>query len=231
MAHVELPEPLGSLFRVEEKAVTNVFGPPGAGKTNVCMLAMLDCINRLGGSVTYIDTEGGFSFDRLAQLMPNYKLVLSKVNLLEPKDFREQGRMIRGIEGTELVIVDSLSALYRLEYAEADHRKRGEVNAQIMESNRELSKQLSVLSALSRERGMPVLVTSHIFKAWDTGNEDVVGGDSVKYWSKGLVLLEKTGRSGERKATVVKHRSVPEGECAKFAIDSQGIKPIGFKLL
>lgn len=228
---IALPAPFDSLLKeIEPKAVTNFFGAPGTGKTNLCLLAALNCINSNGGSVTYIDTEGGFSFKRLSQLMPNYKLILSKINLLEPKDFTEQGRIIRELKGTDLVILDSLSALYRLEYADADQKKIKEVNVHIMEANRELSKQLSILSQVARKNNIPVIVTSHTFKSWDTGKEEMVGGEAVKYWSKGIVFLEKTGRTGERKAVVVKHRSLPEGKSVKFMIVQDGIKPAGFKL-
>lgn len=229
-SHVKLPVPMDSIIKgLEPKTVTNIFGGPGTGKTNLCLLAMIDCINN-GGEVTYIDSEGGFSFERLSQIMPNYKIILSKINLLEPKDFREQGEMIRSLQGTNLVIVDSLSALYRLEYAEADQKKNKEVNSQIMESNRELSRQLSILSNFARKNSIPVLVTSHTFKNWDSGKNEIVGGDAVKYWSKSIVFIESTSKTGERKATIMKHRSEPEGKNVKFVIDATGIKPSGFKL-
>lgn len=226
---IVLPPPMDSLLKeIETKAITNVFGGPGTGKTNLCLLAALNCISS-GGIVTYIDTEGGFSFERLGQLEPGYKQLLDKINLLEPKDFKEQGKIIRELQGAGLIVVDSLSALYRLEYAEASQSKAKELNPQIMEANRELSKQLSILSAFARKSGIPVLVTSHTFRKWDTGEDDIVGGDVVKYWSKSMVFLEKTGRSGERKAILVKHRSQPEKE-VKFEIVQEGIKPAGFKL-
>lgn len=227
---VIFPPPLDSLLgEIEPKAVTNIFGGPGTGKTNLCLLAALDCI-RSDGTVTYIDTEGGFSFKRLSQLMPSYKLILPKINLLEPKDFSEQGSMIRGLAGTDLIIVDSISALYRLEYASAENRKPKEMSHSILEANRELSKQLSILSILARKTNIPVLVTSHTFKSWDTGRDEIVGGDAVKYWSKVIIFLQKTGKSGERKATLKKHRSLPEDREVKFLLVQDGIKPSGFKL-
>jgi DNA repair protein RadB len=227
---ITLPPPLDSLMgKIETKAITNFCGGPGTGKTNLCLLAALKCASS-GGTVTYLDTEGGFSFERLSQLQPNYKLLLSKINLLEPKDFTEQGRMIRELQGTDLVVVDSLSALYRLEYADSGQQKSREVNVQIMEANRELSRQLSILSNFARKNDIPVIVTSHTFRKWDTGSDEIVGGDSAKYWSKAIIFLEKTGKAGERRAVLVKHRSLPEKREAKFLIVQDGIKPSGFKL-
>lgn len=295
---VRLPPPLDSILpEIEPKAITNLSGAPGTGKTNLCLLAMLHCIQG-GGTVTYIDTEGGFSFQRLAQLLPTYKLILRQINLLEPKNFSEQGALIRGLKGTDLVIVDSLSALYRLEFGEEEKRgaegrgpaspgfhardgpgaaeagshasdpgmpgpgggpgsharevrplaereqsghargngplgQRGEsshAGPRLPGANRELSRQLSLLSLFAREQGVPVVITCHTFRSWDTGREEISGGEIVRYWSKGILFLEKTGRPGERKATLVKHRSLPEAATAKFLIDGSGIRPAGFRL-
>ena len=48
----------------ERDTVTTVYGPSGSGKTNVCMVAAISVAMK-GKKVIYIDTEGGFSADRL----------------------------------------------------------------------------------------------------------------------------------------------------------------------
>ena len=74
------------------------------------------------------------------------------------------------------------------------------------------------------------MVTAHIFKNWETGRNEIVGGDSIKYWSKAMVYLEKTGKTSERRATITKHRYLPEMKSVKFIIDGEGIKPSGFRI-
>ncbi|HDD72618.1 MAG TPA: DNA repair and recombination protein RadB [Candidatus Aenigmarchaeota archaeon] len=228
---LRLPEPMTSLIRgLETKAVTNIYGGPGTGKTNLCLIAALECINS-GGTVVYIDSEGGFSLERLRQLEPNTERALSRIKLIEPKTFEEQGKIIRELrnEDADLIIVDSMVALYRLEYSEPRNCKAN-YSKQLMEANRELSRQLSILSTIAREKNIPVLITSHVFSNWDTGEDEIIGGDSIKYWSKTIIHLEKTGRMSERKATIKKHRFIPEGGSVKFVIVNEGIKPSGFKL-
>ena len=223
---VTLPEPLNSLIgKLETKAVTNLFGGPGTGKTNFCMLAMIDCA-RKGGKVVYMDSEGGLSFERMKQLAHDHEALLSRVELLEPHTFAEQGEMIRklGRAQADLIVVDSMVALYRLEYGEEKK------SSERMDHVRELSRQLSILSAIARTKDIPVLVTSHMFRGWDNGEPDVVGGDMMKYWSKTIIYLERTGRMSERKATVTKHRFAPEGGNVKFQLVSDGIKPSGFRI-
>ena len=225
-SHIPLPEPLNSIIaRLEPKTVTNFYGGPGTGKTNLCLMAAIECI-KSGGCVTYIDTEGGFSKERLCQLTKEPDHCLQKITLLEPKTFEEQGKVIRALEKekhkADLIILDSAVALYRLEYADP--------KAETLEAHRELSKQISILSTLSRDKNIPVIITAHTFQNWDTGQNEVVGGDMIKYWSKAIVYLERTNKTSERKATIVKHRWVPEGGTVKFVIVEDGIKPSGFRI-
>ncbi len=235
---LDLPEPMKALMRgLESRALTSFYGAPGTGKTNLCLLAALECV-RGNGRVIYIDTEGGFSIERLKQIRPDFEGMLERMEIVEPRDFGEQGNAIRSLEGKnpDLIIVDSIAALYRLEYADArpsetkppgglrDDKKR------ILEASRELSRQLSILSNIARDRGIPVLVTTHTFRNWETGENEIIGGDAIKYWSKAIVYFERTGKTSERKATMVKHRYLPEGGNVKFMLVNEGIRPSGFKL-
>jgi len=223
-SHIPLPEPLNTILsKLEPKSITNFYGGPGTGKTNLCLLAALECIKN-NGSVTYIDTEGGFSVERLKQLTKSPEHALERITLLEPKSFEEQGRLIRNLEKhkTDLIILDSAVALYRLEYADP--------KVETLEAHRELSKQISILSTIAREKGIPVIITAHTFQNWDTGTNEIVGGDMIKYWSKAIVYLERTSKTSERKATMIKHRWVPEGGTVKFVIVEEGIKPSGFRI-
>jgi len=227
-----LPEPLHSMLNgLEPRAITNFYGTPGTGKTNLCMLAAADCA-RKGGKVVYIDTEGGFSLERLKQMAPDdYEDILNKIELVEPMNLREQTSAVRRVaeRKPDLVILDSSVALYRVEHAEmretVDNKNRKCEMDSIMTANRELSKQLSVLSVVARENGIPVLITTHAFKSWGNGDYDIVGGDPIRYWSKSIIFLEKTGKASERKAVIIKHRSQPEGKEAKFMLVQNGIKP------
>jgi DNA repair protein RadB len=222
---MRMPAPLQELLGgVEFSALTNFYGAPGTGKTNLCLLASLECVKK-GGRVIYIDTEGGFSAERMSQLAPDLKQVLGKIHLIEPQDFKEQGDIIRSLDKKEadLIVLDSAAALYRLEYADP--------NKEALPANRELSRQMSILSGIARKKKIPVIVTSHTYKNWETERNEIVGGDSVKYWSKVLVFLERTGKMAERNATVIKHRWMPEGKSVKFVITQDGIKPAsGFRL-
>lgn len=222
MEKLSLPEPLqGLLDGLEHGALTNFFGEPASGKTNICMLAAVDCVAK-GGTVAYVDTEGGFSFERFSQVCPGGKEALKRIAMVRPQDFADQGRAIRALKNkqSDMIVVDSAVALFRLECSETEAT---------FEAGKELSRQLSVLNNIAISRNIPIIITSHSFRR-KGGEQDVVGGDVIKYWSKSLILLEKTGRASERKATIVKHRWLPEERNVKFNIVQEGIKPAGFRI-
>ena len=233
MVEIFLPEPMASLLgELEKKALINFYGAPGTGKTNICLLAAIECVKN-GGKVVYIDTESGFSLERLKQLTSDYQKVLDNTDLIEPKTLKEQGEVIKKLQNTDakLIVLDSSVALYRLEYSEKDElSKDATINMRVLEANRELSKQLSVLSSIARENDISVIITAHAFKPWNSETLDMVGGDMIKYWSKTIVHIERTSKMSERKATIIKHRHMPEGKTMKFVLVNDGIKPAGFKL-
>ncbi len=206
---------------IECSAVSNVYGPPGSGKTNLCLLATVACAKK-GEKVLYVDTEGGFSVERLRQIG---EVDLSKIMVLEPKTFEEQGKLIRKLpdmmkeENIGLVVVDSIVALYRL--------KMGPDN--YLDLSKELANQLALLSKISREREIPVLITNQIYSDIDTGKVELSGSSVVKWWSKCLLELKKVDNA-RRLAIVRKHRSIPEGKELEFEIVEKGIKAGNFRL-
>ena len=92
--------------------------------------------------------------------------------------------------------------------------------------NKELGKQMGLLSKIARQYDLAVLVTNQIYSAIDEeGNSDIkaVGGTILQYWSKVIIQLERGDEINQRVATLKRHRSIPEGRQATFSITSSGI--------
>jgi len=223
----------------EKDIITTIFGPAGSGKTNFCILAAVSQAKK-GNKIIYIDTEGGFSVERFRQLAgEEYQETLKNILLLKPTSFQEQKQAFLQLlkemksKTINLIIVDGMTMLYRLELAEAreDTEKSRE---KIQEINSQLAKQMRVLAEIARKKDIPVLVTNQVyseflseeeFRAGKERGVAMVGGDILKYWSKTIIELQNNG--GKKKAILRKHRSLKEKEL-DFEIVDRGIRKKGW---
>lgn len=216
----------------ERGIVTMIAGPPGSGKTNFAILALCSQAKQ-GNKVIFIDTEGGFSVERVKQIVgESYESVLENIFLLEPTNFDEQKKIFLKLldrikkKHVKLIVVDGMAMLYRLELGAARKSKNEE---NIKKINREVARQMQILAELSRKQEIPIIITNQVYTGflseddWKKGVEretNIVGGDLFKYWSK--CIIELKNKNGRRKAILLKHRSLPVKEFS-FEIRDKGI--------
>jgi len=220
----------------EKGVITLFYGPSASGKSNFATLAT--CHNaKKDKKILFIDTEGSISLDRINQIthgLPEF--VLKNIIILKPINFEEQKKAFSQIykrlksDNIGMIVVDSITMLYRLELAEA--RKKG--LDEIQEVNSDLAKQMRALYEISRKRDIPIIITGQVYNEflseedWLSGkqaNTSVVGGDILKYWSKCIIELQNN--RGKKKAIIRKHRSLPIKEL-NFEIINEGIRKKGW---
>jgi len=221
------------LFGGYEKGVISMIaGPPGSGKTNFGILAACSQAKK-ENKVLFIDTEGGFSPERVRQIVgENHEEILRNILLLEPKSFDEQKKIFDKIlaqvkkDHVSLIVVDGMAMLYRLELGDAINIGESDV---IREVNREVAKQMRILAEVARRENIAIIITNQVYKGfqseedWKKGKKaemNIVGGDLFRYWSKCIIELEVDGN--KRKAVLLKHRSLPKKELA-FDIRNRGV--------
>ncbi len=206
----------------EKNVITTIYGPAGAGKTNAMLVTLCHCISN-SGNVLYVDTEGGFSIERVTQILPDFAAKAKQVTFLRPYNFEEQKQAVLKVkEAVEadpkkfsLIILDSIAMLYRLEIGKT---------LDVSFVNRELGLQLGLLTEVTRKFSIPILITNQVYADFDRPNGvKMVGGDLLKYTSKCLIEFKK-GHSGLRVATLIKHRSLPEGREVAFKIVQTGVE-------
>ncbi len=210
----------------ETDIVTVIYGPPGTGKTNFCLLTAVSQAKK-ENKIIYIDTEGGFSIDRVKQInSENPENILKNIFLLKPINFQEQKESFKTLlkhlnKQISLIIVDSMTILYRLDFATA--RNSNNPEGEIPKINSELVAQIKTLAEIARKKEIPVIITNQVYN-WEDERR-MVGGDILKYWSK--CLIELSNDKGKRTAKLIKHRSLPE-KTFSFQITNEGIRKRGW---
>ena len=199
---------------VESQAITEVFGEAGTGKTNFCLQAARECAN-LGNKVVFIDSEG-VSIERLQQMCIdyNFKKILSKITFLNPTSLEDQEKLIQGttkVNNLGLIVIDTFNLFHRIKLEEDDKS-----------ANRILNRQITDLQLIARKKDVPVIISGQVYTA-ENGEIKPFAGRGIEHMAKTIIRLDKTG-IGKRQATILKHRSIPEGRKAFFAITQKGLE-------
>lgn len=217
----------------EKDIISMIAGPPGSGKTNFCLLATCSQTKK-GNKVLFVDTEGGFSVNRVKQIVgEDYKKILDNILLLEPTNFEEQKKIILSLpakvrkEHVNLIVIDGMAMLYRLELGDAIKMKDTDL---IKGVNRDVAKQMRALAEISRKQHIPIIITNQVYSMFvrgesKQGETHLVGGDLFRYWSK--CIIELKNENGRKKAILLKHRSLPRKEIS-FDIKNKGIYKRGW---
>jgi len=216
----------------EKGIITMIAGSPGSGKTNFAILASCSQAKK-GNKVIFVDTEGGFSSERVKQIVgENHEEILKNIFLLGPTNFEEQkkdfAKLLNHVKSGQiaLIVIDGMAMLYRLELGDARKSKDDE---KVKSINREVARQMRILAEISRKQEIPIIITNQVyhefvhdenFKKETERETNIVGGDLFKYWSKCIIELKND--RGKRKAVLLKHRSLGEKEMG-FEIKNEGV--------
>jgi DNA repair protein RadB len=218
----KLPTGAGPIDRLlgggfETNTVSQIYGEPASGKTNICLQLAINTI-RSGKKVIFIDTEG-FSIERFSQIAGEDARELARQLIyFEATSFEQQFSAIRDAEklmddNVGLIILDSATALYRVE-------REGKDGIGPM---RELASQMTALLGMARKHGVAVVITNQIYTDIDKEELRAAGGRWLEHISKAIIELKRAG-PGKRVAVLKKHRSKAEGECVDFSITGSGIE-------
>jgi DNA repair protein RadB len=214
-------EPIDDLLGggFERAAVTQVYGPPAAGKTNVVLSAAVETAAR-GDSALLVDTEG-LSIDRLEQLAAAHpdadvEDVASRIIITEAHSFEEQREAVQDVaefaEQVEFVALDSATGFYRLERTEQEEG----------EALRAVARQITHLLSLARKHDIAVSFTNQVYTDPESDKTSALGGHTLDHWSAVILRLDRF-RGGNRRATLEKHHAREAGGTAQFRITGSGL--------
>jgi len=189
---------------VETKAVTEVYGEFGTGKTQLChTLCVMVQQDRdkggLGGNAVYIDTENTFRPERIASIAQargfNPQRVLENIVVAKAYNSAHQELIIEETgpiideRNVRLIILDSAVAHYRAEFLG---------RATLSERQQRLNKFMHILVRMSETYEVAVLVTNQIQSTPDAIFGDTVrptGGNVVAHTSTYRIYLKRSGKN------------------------------------
>ncbi len=217
---------------VETGAITEAYGAFGSGKTQIALsLAVnVQLPKEQGGAegkAVYIDTEGTFRPDRIKQIAQALNATPEKVlkNVLVARAFNSDhqillldkiNEMIKDGEPIKLVIIDSLTAHFRAEFA-----GRG----QLADRQQKMNRYLHNLMKLAEQHNLAVFVTNQVMAnpAVMFGDPTTaVGGNILGHASTYRMYLRR-GKQGSRVAKLIDSPNLPENE-AQFFLTQAGVK-------
>ena len=185
------------------KGLTIVYGEPASGKTTLALLATLH--HARTGKVIFIDTEAGFSIERIKQLNPNAERLLQNVLYKHAKNFFKQGEAIKtmlALDGVDLVVIDTIGSHFRSE-VKKDPEKMQQLLGWQIETLRKISKHI------------PVIITNQVYQDPKTGKIRMTAERILKPWADLIIHLEKEPRRIRFER--------PEKEPVPFTITEKGI--------
>jgi len=220
---------------IESMSITEAFGEFRTGKTQLShtlavTTQMPGADNYSGGKVVYIDTENTFRPDRLRPIAQRFNLdeeaVLENVFYARAFTSDEQIEMMDHVAALfyqepgvfKLLIVDSIMALFRVDYS-----GRGE----LADRQQHLAQMMSRLQKISEEYNVAVFITNQMTAdpganmSFVADPKKPIGGNIIAHASTTRLYMRK-GRGENRIVKIFDSPDMPESE-ATFAITSGGI--------
>lgn len=216
---------------LESRAITEAFGAFGSGKTQLGLTLAVNAqlpVEKGGayGKVVFIDTEGTFRAERVRQIAEGMGANPEKVlkNILVARAFNSDhqilllekvAEMIKDGEPIRLMIIDSLTAHFRAEYA-----GRG----QLADRQQKLNRYMHELMKLAESSNLAVYVTNQVMSnpAQMFGDPTTaIGGNIVGHASTYRIYLRR-GKQGSRVAKLIDSPNLPDNE-AVFFVTADGV--------
>jgi DNA repair protein RadA len=210
---------------IESRAITEAFGAYGSGKTQLGLVLAVRVqlpVEQGGanGKAVFIDTEGTFRPTRIKQISDGLGANSEKVlkNIFVARAFNSDhqmlllekvNEMVKSGEPIKLLIIDSLTAHFRAEFA-----GRG----QLADRQQKLNRYMHDLMKLAETYNLAVYVTNQVMAnpAQMFGDPTVaIGGNIVGHASTYRLYLRR-GKQGSRVAKLIDSPNLPDNETVYY---------------
>lgn len=224
----------------ETQAITELYGEFGSGKSQIVHQLAVNAqlpeeLGGLGGSVIYVDTENTFRPERIEQMVSGLEIenadpqeFLKNIHIARAQTSDHQMLLIENSrelaeelknqgKPVKLIIVDSLTGLFRSEYA-----GRGT----LAERQQKLNRHMHDIFKLCDEYNAIGLVTNQVMSnpaVFFGDPTKPIGGNIVGHTATFRIYLRKS-KGGKRIFRLVDSPNLPDGE-ATFLVEEGGLRP------
>lgn len=164
-------------------AVYEVYGEQHNGKSQLCFQMAIQALQKDGGKVVYIESEGAFKPARVEQMCQARGIdadgVLDRIEVKSSINSAEQAHHIASVqsrvrgEDIRLIVVDSFTGHVRVEMAGREN---------MANRSKWIMHNVGILKSVARVNSIPVLLTNQVTTDMDT----VFGDDKVAFGGTGL---------------------------------------------
>ena len=216
---ISLDKLLGGGFPTE--SVSLIYGEAETGKTSLAVQCAVNCARR-GYKSLFIDTDGTFSYERLSQISEyDYEIISPLMIIMRPTTFQDQSRAVDHLEKVinskfGLIVVDTVTSLYRVELDEPK---------ETYAANRELNRQLAVLTQIAKTCGIAVLIVSQVRSVplGERTEMKPVATRVLNYWSDVVLDMRQTGQTRVIQVLREKHPKIKGNGAIYVNIENSGI--------
>jgi len=178
-------------------AITQFYGASMVGKTHLCHL--LCAVLPQQYKAIYIDTQDGFSPTKIKFMAEvrelNSDKILENIIIAKAGSTTKLDYCIKSVQSkidsepdTRLLIVDSMTHLYKVEYTE---------RSQLPDRQSKLNKILHMLSTIAHKNNVAVVITNQVHSNpspyFEAEKLIAIGGNVLSYPCKYIVNLENHG--------------------------------------
>lgn len=211
------------------KGIISVWGDFGVGKTTFALQTSLNSLKE-SKKVIYIYSKPMFPSEKISRIVGDSFEILHDITFIRPDNFNDLRNIVFNLEFLilrtinkiknpyKLIVIDSLTDLYRLEL----NKEKKEKNFNL---NYNLNQILANLSFINNIYDIEILIVNEKtqIKEENQIKEIQSGGRVMGYWVSLDIKIERTAKLRERKFILTEHPSFERTEF-KSELSEKGFK-------
>lgn len=187
------------------KGIFSIWGAFGVGKTTFALQTAINTV-KYNENVMYIYTKPNLPYEKLISLSKGSEEVLDRITIIKPMNFKDLYNIIFNLEflllkkldnmddKLKLIIIDSITNLYRLELNQEKKEKNYNLNYQLHQI-------LATLTYLNEIYNIEILIVNELSRKNynDQFIEGQSGGKAMEFWVNFNLKIIKTKTLNQRK--------------------------------